>query len=67
MSTVEFNVPGINCGHCENTIKMELGELTGVSKVEASSVTKSVRVEYETPATEEQIKELLIEISYAPA
>ena len=67
MSTVEFNVPGINCGHCEHTIKMELGELAGVNEVEASSVTKSVRVEFETPATEEQIKELLVEINYAPA
>ena len=67
MSQVELNVPNINCGNCEHTIKMELSELTGVSKVDASSVTNKVLVEFEPPATEEQIKSLLVEINYASA
>jgi copper chaperone CopZ len=67
MSQIELNVPGINCGHCEHTIKMELSELAGVSNVDASSDKKSVVVEYEPPATEQQIRDLLVEINYAPA
>ena len=67
MSQVELNVPNINCGHCEHTVKMELSELAGVSKIEASSATNKVLVEYEPPATEEQIKDLLVEINYAAA
>jgi hypothetical protein len=46
---------------------MELSELVGVSKVDASSVSKSVVVEFEPPATEQQIRDLLVEINYAPA
>ena len=65
MSHVELSVPNINCGHCEHTIKTELGELAGVSKVDASSVTNTVIVEFEPPASEEQIKDLLVEINYA--
>jgi len=67
MSQIEYTVPNINCGHCEHTIKMELTELTGVNRVDASSATNRILVEYEPPATEEQIKDLLVEINYAPA
>ena len=67
MAKIELNVPGINCGHCEHTITMELGELSGVTGVNASSEAKTVVVEFESPATEEKIKDLLVEINYAPA
>ncbi|MBC8497016.1 MAG: heavy-metal-associated domain-containing protein, partial [Chloroflexi bacterium] len=33
MTTVTYNIPGINCGHCEHTIKMEVGDLEGVQSV----------------------------------
>ena len=35
MQTKKFEVPNISCGHCVMTIKNEVGELAGVSKVEA--------------------------------
>ena len=66
MSKVELNVPNINCGHCEHTVTMELSELSGVTNVDASSVNKTVVVEFDSPATEEQIRDLLVEINYAP-
>jgi copper chaperone CopZ len=46
---------------------MEVGELSGVIKVEASEATKEVLVEFEPPTTSEQIVSLLQEIHYAPA
>jgi len=64
MTTVTLNIPGINCGHCEHTIKMEVGELSGVQSVEPSSVTKTATIMFEAPATEEAIKTLLTEINY---
>jgi hypothetical protein len=45
---------------------MELGDLIGVSKVLASQETRQVTVEFEPPATEEQIKATLTEINYPP-
>jgi copper chaperone len=67
MATVKYQVPNISCGHCVHTIQMELGELEGVELVKADQSDRSVFVEYETPATEDQIVALLTEINYPPA
>lgn len=66
MSKVEYFVPNISCGHCVHTIKMEVGEVAGVSSVEASQDTKQVVIEFDPPATEEQIERVLVEINYPP-
>lgn len=67
MTTVKYQVPNISCGHCVNTIEMEVGELAGVQSVKASNETKSVEINFDAPATEEQIKALLKEINYPTA
>lgn len=64
MQTVKYSVPSINCNHCVHTIKTELGELDGVKSVEADASTKQVVVQYEDPATQQGIEELLAEINY---
>ena len=64
MQTKKFEVPNISCGHCVMTIKNEVGELAGV---EADKDTRMVEVEWQEPATWDQIKDLLVEINYAPA
>ena len=66
MTNVTYDVPNISCGHCVHTIQMELGDLLGVSKVIASQTTRQVTVEYDPPATEEQIEATLTEINYPP-
>ena len=66
MSKVEYFVPNISCGHCVHTIKMEVGELAGVSSVDASQDTKKVVIEFNLPATQEQIESVLMEINYPP-
>lgn len=67
MTTVTFNVPGINCGHCVHTIQTELSELTGVESVVASSQTKQATVTFDSPASIESIKTLLAQINYPVA
>ena len=67
MAAITYQVPNISCGHCVHTIQMELGELTGVSNVRASEATKEVVVEFEPPASEDQIEALLTEIHYPAA
>ena len=66
MSSVTFSVPNISCGHCVRTIETELGELEGVSRVQASAMDRTVLVEYGPPAEEQDIVELLTEINYPP-
>lgn len=67
MSSKTFTVPAISCGHCTRTIENELSELAGVTHVSADQTTRVVTVEWDAPATWEQIDALLHEINYPPA
>lgn len=62
-----FSIPNISCGHCVMTIKNELGEIKGVSKVEGNPAAKTVIVEWDTPATLDQIQATLKEINFPAA
>lgn len=64
MKKVTYEIPAIHCMHCVHTIKMELGELPGVTSVEGDASTKTVVVEFEEPADETKIEGLLKEINY---
>jgi copper chaperone len=59
-----FSIPNISCGHCVMTIKNELGELEGVKSVEGDPEKKVIRVEWEEPATLEDIELKLEDINY---
>jgi copper chaperone len=67
MESKTFTVPNISCGHCTHTVEMELGDLAGVKSVKADLQSKQVFVEWDNPATWEQIESLLVEINYPPA
>ena len=68
MSTTKtFVSPNISCGHCTNTIEMEVGEMTGVTSVNAEIESKEVTVVFDPPATWEGIKETLVEINFPAA
>mgnify|MGYP001045581489 FL=1 len=67
MEKKSFSIPSISCGHCVNAIKTELTELEGVSKVIGDIEGKSVEVEWDSPASEDSIKNKLAEINYPAA
>lgn len=64
MNVVNYSVPSMHCMHCVHTIKSELSELPGVKSVEVVLESKTVKVDYESPATPEAIENLLAEINY---
>ncbi len=64
MKKETFAIPNISCGHCVMTIKNELSDLPGVTGVDGSPEAKTVDVQFEAPATLEQIKATLQEINY---
>jgi len=64
MTKETFSIPNISCGHCVMSIKNELSELEGVTTVEGDPGNKSITVEFNPPATLEQIRETLKEINY---
>jgi copper chaperone CopZ len=67
MLTVTYSIPNISCNHCVHTIKTEISDLKGVKSVEAWTDKKKATITFDPPATEEQIKALLVEINYPPA
>ena len=67
MQSKTFEVPNISCGHCVHTIQNEVADLAGVKRVQADQTTRMVTVEWEDPATWEQIRDLLVEINYPPS
>ena len=67
MQTKTFKVPNISCGHCVRAIENEVGELEGVTSVNAAEDTKMVTVAWqEPPQSWDNIKALLQEIDYPP-
>jgi copper chaperone CopZ len=64
MTTVTYSIPNISCGHCVHTIQNEVGDLVGVQTVVASLDGKQATITFDAPATEEQIKALLVSINY---
>ncbi|NDJ85254.1 MAG: heavy-metal-associated domain-containing protein [Chloroflexi bacterium] len=66
MPAKTFTVPNISCEHCVKAIEREVSEIIGVQKVNAQEASKEVTVQWEDPASWEQIKALLVEIEYPP-
>ncbi|MFC6146865.1 heavy-metal-associated domain-containing protein [Corynebacterium nasicanis] len=44
MAVKNYQVEGMTCGHCEMSVREEVGEVAGVSQVEASHETGTVTV-----------------------
>jgi len=61
---VTYSIPNIHCGHCVHTIQSELIDLPGVKSVKADQDLRVATIEYEPPASEEKIKQLLASIDY---
>jgi len=67
MTTIKYSIPNISCGHCVNTIQMEVSEIEGVQSVTAFEDSREVEITFDNPATEDGIKALLEEINYPVA
>ena len=62
-STRDYAVRGMTCGHCEMSVKEEVGEVAGVAAVEASHETGTVSVSGEG-FTDEQVAAAVAEAGY---
>ncbi len=50
MTTTEYQVTGMTCGHCEGAIRSEVGQIAGVSGIEVSAATGHLAVSTEGDA-----------------
>ena len=58
-----YTVEGMTCGHCEMSVKEEVGEIAGVSAVTASHETGEVSVTGDD-FTDEQVASAVEEAGY---
>lgn len=67
ITRMTFNIPDISCGHCEMTIREEVGALTGVKLVEASNQSKTANIEFDPSVVSlDTIRTTLVEAGYPP-
>lgn len=66
METKTFKVPNMTCNGCVSTVKGEIEQLTGVIHVDVNKPAQLVTVEWNAPASWDQIEHALIEIEYPP-
>lgn len=63
MATKNYTVEGMTCGHCEMSVQEEVGEITGVTSVNADHNTGAVTVEG-SDFTDEQVSAAVAEAGY---
>lgn len=49
MTTIEFQVTGMTCGHCELSVREEVQEIPGVESIEVSHRTGKLAVTSSEP------------------
>lgn len=64
-TTARFQVTGMSCGHCESSIRQEVGALSGVETVEVSAADGSLSVTSATPLLAADIIAAVDEAGYA--
>jgi len=66
MEKYTFSIPNISCGHCTMAIEKELGDMEGVTRVAGDVDNKTVTVQWDAPASKDNIVNMLKEINYPP-
>lgn len=49
-TTITLQAPDISCGHCVASVKNRLGQLDGISSVDASAETKNIDITFDSEA-----------------
>ncbi|MFF9787040.1 heavy-metal-associated domain-containing protein [Streptomyces nigrescens] len=62
--TTTYKVTGMTCGHCEGAVSAEIGEIAGVSAVQAVAATGLVTVTSQAPLDEEAVRAAVDEAGY---
>ncbi|MFI7615598.1 heavy-metal-associated domain-containing protein [Nonomuraea terrae] len=67
MSTTTYTVKGMTCGHCVSSVKEEVGEVAGVTKVEVDLASGLLTVDSDGPVDPAKIAAAVEEAGYALA
>jgi copper chaperone len=67
MTTTEFQVTGMTCGHCEAAVRSEVSRIAGVTDVEVSAKTGRLAVTSHVPVDAAAVASAVDEAGYALA
>lgn len=65
MSTIEYNVTGMTCEHCERAVSAEVGSIDGVAGVEVSASRGSLVITSARPVDDAQVLAAVEEAGYS--
>ena len=61
----EYQVTGMTCGHCEMSVREEVGELAGVTDIQVSAQTGRLVVTSEEPLDDAEVLTAVEEAGYS--
>ncbi|GAA2108639.1 heavy-metal-associated domain-containing protein [Actinomadura alba] len=64
MTTTDYIVKGMTCGHCVSAVSAEVGQIPGVTDVKADLATGRVTVTSDAPLDEQPVREAVDEAGY---
>lgn len=64
MSTSEYQVTGMTCGHCEMSVREEVGEIPGVQSIEVSHETGTLVITSAEPVDDAAVLAAVDEAGY---
>jgi copper chaperone len=64
-TTIEYQVTGMSCGHCETAIRAEVSEIDGVTGIDVNAQTGRLAVTSEEPIEEAAVIAAVDEAGYA--
>ncbi|AGT93911.1 heavy-metal-associated domain-containing protein [Rhodococcus qingshengii] len=65
MTTAEYTVSGMTCGHCVGSVKEEIGNIAGVTAVDVELASGRVVVTSDAPVSAADVVAAVDEAGYA--
>ena len=64
MTTNEYQVTGMSCGHCESAVRGEVSKLKGVEQVDVSAASGRLVITSAEPLADEDVRAAVDEAGY---
>jgi copper chaperone len=67
MTTNEFQVTGMSCGHCESAVRGEVAKVAGVEQVDVSAASGRLLISASAPLDDAAVLAAVAEAGYEAA
>lgn len=65
MSTTEYKVTGMTCGHCEMSVREEVSQIAGVEDIQVSAQAGTLLITATEPVADEDVLAAVDEAGYS--